>query len=131
MVLEPVYKARYFDRRMESFIGAVNVWLFCTTAHLFFGEVVQAVSFAVREHTEGGAEWGERQRIHPSLLFSVVVCLGRAECVALPAQVAPHPECDKVARHVGTRYVITLLFDVRLLVAVRRGVLALALAPLL
>ena len=89
-------------------------------AHLFFGEAVQTVRPAVREHPEGGAKRSERERIHPSLLFSVVVCLGRPECVALLAQVAPHPECDKVARHVGTRNVITFLFDVSLFVAIRR-----------
>ena len=100
------------------------------TSFFLAGEVAQAVCPAVEEHTE----WGDAVRgqcVCPPTLLSVVVGLCRAESVALLTQIAPHPEGNEVARYVGTRHVITLLFDVGLLRAVRGWVLALACTPLL
>ena len=53
LLTEPTYRARYLLRRMLSVIGGLFVreWVCNNNAYLFRSKVLQAVSFAVREHT--------------------------------------------------------------------------------
>ena len=70
------------------------------------------------------------QGVGPSTILAVVVGLRFSERIGFRAQRATHAKRHDIAPNVPLRYVVSLLFDVGLLRAVGRWLLAVAFAEL-